>query len=181
MDKNQSLDINNLGQDNYQGNSYQDNQNDQERYTLDEPYTVTIKRDLKTVLKKSKIALFPMGSKDINALQDWDFWGPLIFCLVLGLVLSWQRSDEHSGIVFILIFIIVWFGGLIVSLNSRFLGVSLNVFQCICILGYCMIAIVLASCCNLILGFLPMLFHVLFSLAGCLYSTYGKIYFFLIL
>lgn len=176
MDKDQSLDINNIGQkDRYQGNNNQE----EGRFTLDESKITTIKRDLMNVYNKAKISLLPMVSKDLKALQDWDFWGPLLLCLILGLVLSWQREDEHSGIVFILIFTIVFFGGLIVSLNARFLGVGLNAFQCICILGYCMVAIVIAACCNLILGFLPIFFHILISLAGWLYSTYGKFYFFI--
>lgn len=179
MDQNRSLDLNDIDDNQrYQGNNNLNIENLNNRpsrlsFTLDETKTETIKRDLLNVYEKAKIALFPMASKDSTLLQDWDFWGPLIFCLILGLVLSWQRNDNHSGIVFILIFVIVWFGGLIISLNSRFLGVGLSVFQCICILGYCMVAIVLASCANLILGFLPLIFQVCISLAGCLYSTYA--------
>ena len=73
-----------------------------------------------------------------------------------------------------MIFNIVWIGGLIVSLNSQFLGVNLSIFQCICILGYCMIAIVLASIINLLLLFLPAFIRVIISLAACCYSIYGK-------
>ncbi len=75
-----------------------------------------------------------------------------------------------------MIFGIVWVGGLIVSLNSQFLGVNLSIFQCICILGYCMFAIVLASTLNLILFFLPSFVHVIISLLGCFYSIYGKLF-----
>ena len=73
-----------------------------------------------------------------------------------------------------MIFVIVWIGGLIVSLNSQFQGVNLSIFQCICILGYCMFAVVLASIINLLIGFLPAAIRVLISLLGCAYSTYGK-------
>ena len=88
--------------------------------TLDEPKRVSLKRDLNDILAKTKVALFPMVKKNYKLLQEWDFCGPLIFSLLLGLILSFQRNDENSGLVFILIFIIVWVGGLIVSLNSQF-------------------------------------------------------------
>ena len=165
MDPNQSLDIN-------QGEIINDN--DKGYNTLDEPKRLSLKRDFNNVVAKIKVALFPMKTKNSTLLQDWDFWGPLILCLTLGLVLSWQKKAENSGIVFIMIFVIVWIGGLIVSLNSQFQGVNLSIFQCICILGYCMFAVVLASIINLLIGFLPAAIRVLISLLGCAYSTYGK-------
>ncbi len=165
MDPNQSLDIN-------QGEIINDN--DKGYNTLDEPKRLSLKRDFNNVVAKIKVALFPMKTKNSKLLQDWDFWGPLILCLTLGLVLSWQKKAENSGIVFIMIFVIVWIGGLIVSLNSQFQGVNLSIFQCICILGYCMFAVVLASIINLLIGFLPAAIRVLISLLGCAYSTYGK-------
>ena len=165
MDPNQSLDIN-------QGEIINDN--NKGLNTLDEPKRLSFKRDFNNVIEKIKVALFPMKPKNSKLLQDWDFWGPLLLCLTLGLVLSWQKNTESKGIIFIMIFAIVWVGGLIVSLNSQFLGINLSIFQCICILGYCMFAVVLSSTINLILGFLPGFVRFLISLLGCIYSTYGK-------
>ena len=169
MDPNQSLDINQgeIINDNHQGYN-----------TLDEPKRLSLQRDVNSIMEKIKVALLPMKSKDSKLLQDWDFWGPLILCLTLGLVLSWQKNGDNSGIIFIMIFSIVWIGGLIVSLNSQFLGINLSIFQCICILGYCMLAIVLAAIVNLFLGFLPSFVRIIISLLACLYSIYGKLNFF---
>ena len=161
MDPNENLEINDINPGAYN--------------TLDEPKRESIKRDVNSIMAKIKIAILPMKSKNSKALQDWDFWGPLILCLILGLVLSWQKHSDNGGIVFIMIFTIVWIGGLIVSLNSQFLGVNLSIFQCICILGYCMLAIVLAAIVNLLLGFLPTFVHVIISLFACFYSVYGKL------
>ena len=161
MDPNENLEINDINPGVYN--------------TLDEPKRESIKRDVNSIMAKIKIAILPMKSKNSKALQDWDFWGPLILCLILGLVLSWQKHSDNGGIVFIMIFTIVWIGGLIVSLNSQFLGVNLSVFQCICILGYCMLAVVLAAIVNLLLGFLPTFVHVIISLFACFYSVYGKL------
>ena len=165
MDPNQSLDIN-------QGEIINDN--NQRFSTLDEPKRLSLQRDVNSIMEKVKIAILPMKSKDSKLLQDWDFWGPLILCLTLGLVLSWQKNTDHTGIIFIMIFTIVWIGGLIVSLNSQFLGINLSIFQCICILGYCMFAIVLAAIIKLLLGFLPNVVHIVISLLACFYSIYGK-------
>ena len=167
MDPNESLEVNPENQMVYQEG------NGQGQYTLDELKRESLKRELRSIIQKSKIALFPMKTANTKLL-DWDFWGPLFFCLILGLVLSWQNSYKNSGTIFIMIFSIVWIGGFIVSLNSQFLGINLSVYQCICILGYCMLAIVLAAIINLLLGFLPTIFHVIVSLLGSFYSTYSK-------
>ena len=170
MDPNQSLEVN------PQGEMIESNENDNNLYTLDEPKRESLKRELRSILEKAKIALVPMRSSNAKLL-DWDFWGPLLLCLTLGLVLSWQKSAENSGTVFVMVFGIVWIGGLIVSLNSQFLGINLSLYQCICILGYCMLAIVLASIINLVLGFLPTIFHIIVSLTGAFYSTFSKFIF----
>ena len=165
MDPNLSVDIN-------QGEMI--NANNQVIDTLDEPKRLSLQRDVNSMVAKAKIALIPFKSKDSKLLQDWDFWGPLILCLTLGLFLSWQKHSESSGMVFIMIFTIVWIGGLIVSLNSQFLGVNLSIFQCICILGYCMLAIVFAAILNFLLGFLPNFVRLIISLLACFYSIFGK-------
>ena len=168
MDPNQSLEVNPEGQ------MMESNESNKDLYTLDESILDTFKREFRSIFQKSKIALFPMSSSNTKLL-DWDFWGPLLLCLTLGLVLSWQKSVENSGTVFIMVFAIVWVGGFIVSLNSQFLGINLSLYQCICILGYCMLAIVLASIINLLLGFLPTIFHICTSLTGACYSTFSKL------
>ena len=168
MDPNQSLEVS-------QGNENinQVENDDNNKYTLDEPKRESLKREFRSIIQKSKIALFPMTSANTKLLE-WDFWGPLFLCLILGLVLSWQKNVVNSGTIFIMIFAIVWIGGLVVSLNSQFLGINLSIFQCICILGYCMLAVVLAAIINLIFFFLPTYIKVIISLLGACYSTYSK-------
>lgn len=184
-DLNKNISLNNSGENNRYGanagemndskqqNNYPNAQIDQS--TLDEPITTTLLRDLKVIMEKIKIALLPMKAKETSdAFKDWDFWGPLFLCLFLGLILSIGRTDTHTGTVFILIFIIVWIGGLIISLNSQFLGAKLTLFQCICILGYCMCGIVIAALINLLTPFLGMFIHLIIALSGFGYSSYGK-------
>ena len=82
------------------------------------------------------------------------------------------KKADNNGIIFIMIFAIVWIGDLIVSLNSQFLGVNLNIFQYICFLGYCMLAIVLTAIVNFLLGFLPSYIDV--NLLVSAYSIYSQ-------
>ena len=178
MNDNYNIEINSDSDKYRQNNQNQLNEN-QFQPTLDEPISQTIMKDLQLIYEKTKIAMLPMKeSNSTDKLKDWDFWGPLIFCLILGLILSLGRNDENGGIIFILIFVIVWIGGFFISINSQFLGAKLTVYQSICILGYCMFAIVLTSIINLFLSFIPSIFKLLIGLCGCAYSIYGKIYLF---
>ena len=152
-----------------------ENVDNQLQPTLDEAITTSIKKDLQLIYEKTKVAMLPMNqSSSTDKLKDWDFWGPLIFCLILGLILSLGRNDSKGGKIFILIFAIVWIGGFIISVNSQFLSAKLTVYQSICILGYCMFAIVFATFINFILSFIPSIFKLIIGFCGCGYSIYGK-------
>ncbi|RWS05289.1 hypothetical protein B4U80_03179, partial [Leptotrombidium deliense] len=96
--------------------------------TLDEPITETLLRDFKGVLTKVKLILFPIRSVDANKslLKDWDLWGPLILCTFVALTLHHgdDNIDGKVGPHFAEIFVLIWFGSLIVSVNYKLLAVS---------------------------------------------------------
>ena len=75
MDPNQSLEVS-------QGNEIinQIENDDNNKYTLDEPKRESLKREFKSIIQKSKIALFPMTSANTKLLE-WDF-GVLYFCVL---------------------------------------------------------------------------------------------------
>lgn len=60
-------------------------------------------------------------------LRDWDLWGPLFLCMSLAVMLSITAHDEAS-IVFSVIFVIVWVGAAIITINGQLLGGRLYVF-----------------------------------------------------
>jgi len=103
--------------------------------TLDEPVLQTIWRDVKKVGFKLFHVLIPRGQAD-KALRDWDLWGPLCFCLMLAFFL-WNMATQ--------IFVIVWIGASVVTLNSLLLGGKINFFQSVCLLGYCVFPLVVAA------------------------------------
>eukprot|EP00386_Alphamonas_edax_P013552 GDKI01041844.1.p1 GENE.GDKI01041844.1~~GDKI01041844.1.p1 ORF type:complete len:157 (+),score=44.06 GDKI01041844.1:2-472(+) len=77
-------------------------------------------------------------------LKQWDLWGPLFLCLTLSIILFFQASDQKT-LVFSLIYVIVWFGSCVVTVNALLLGGKISFFQSVCVLGYCIFPLVIAA------------------------------------
>ncbi|XP_025830328.1 protein YIPF6-like [Agrilus planipennis] len=90
--------------------------------SLDEPIKETILRDVKIIGIKFFYVLFPREKKTL--LKEWDLWGPLIICTFMAMILQGSRVDKSNdgGPEFAEVFIIVWVGSMIVTLNSKLLG-----------------------------------------------------------
>ncbi|CAL1283607.1 unnamed protein product [Larinioides sclopetarius] len=127
-----------------------------EYHTLDEPVKDTILRDLKAVGVKFYHVLYPKQKKAL--LKDWDLWGPLILCVFLASVLQNESTDNlnDGGLQFAEIFFIVWFGAVVVTVNSQLLGGNISFFQSVCVLGYCLLA---PSIALLVCLFLDLIFN----------------------
>ncbi|KAF9988418.1 hypothetical protein BGZ65_004730 [Modicella reniformis] len=118
--------------------------------TLDEPVSETLLRDLRNVGAKLKQVLYPKGRKDI--LKDWDLWGPLLMCLALSIVLSIRAQPDQKITVFTWIFIIVWMGSAVVTVNAKLLGGRVSFFQSVCVIGYCLFPLVLVSVISIVVS-----------------------------
>lgn len=120
--------------------------------TLDEPVWETIKRDLRMIAYKLKYVMHPrMRQEAAKELRNWDLWGPLLLCLALAFVLSLEATEDDDTI-FGTIFVIIWGGASVLTLNAKFLGGKISFFQSLCVLGYCIFPILLAAIVNAILG-----------------------------
>ena len=118
--------------------------------TLDEPIITTLKRDLITIGNKIKYVLVPkMTEKKLEELYNWDLWGPLIFCFLFGIALSTGNSNSETSI-FVLVFVIFWIGGVVITFNERFLGAEISICQVLSLLGYGMFP---AAVAGIIIGF----------------------------
>ncbi|XP_078496269.1 protein YIPF6 [Lissotriton helveticus] len=120
--------------------------------TLDEPVKDTILRDLKAVGKKFVHVMYP--KKSTALLRDWDLWGPLVLCVTLALMLQGgsANSKEEGGPQFAEVFVIIWFGAIVITLNSKLLGGTISFFQSLCVLGYCILPLTVAMLvCRLVL------------------------------
>ncbi|VVC40013.1 Yip1 domain [Cinara cedri] len=152
--------------------------------TLDEPIQTTIMRDLKAVGMKFKHVLY---LKEKNTLlKEWDLWGPLMLCTFMAMVLQGSPDSKHlqgdGGPEFSEVFVIIWIGSVIITFNSKLLGGTISFFQSVCVLGYCLLPIVLALItCRLILIFhqTNFLFFIRFaiSIGSFLWATYASVVF----
>ena len=106
--------------------------------TLDEPVSETIRRDLREVGAKLKLVLLPRASQHgvLDRLKEWDLWGPLAVCLALSIALSASAPASQASLVFASVFVVVWVGAAVVTLNAQLLGGRISFFQSVCILGY---------------------------------------------
>lgn len=115
--------------------------------TLDEPVLTTIMRDLRQVGNKLRYVLLPASRQNdtLKELRNWDLWGPLLLCLVLSILLSLSAPVGQASLVFASVFVIVWAGAGVVTLNAQLLGGQISFFQSVCVLGYCIFPLVLAA------------------------------------
>ncbi|KAL9924169.1 protein YIPF6 isoform 2-T2 [Glossina fuscipes fuscipes] len=89
--------------------------------TLDEPIKETILRDIRAVGIKFSHVLYPKEKSTL--LKDWDLWGPLVLCTLMATMLQGSSDREYDGgPEFAQVFVIVWIGAAVVTLNSKLLG-----------------------------------------------------------
>ena len=119
--------------------------------TLDEPIRTTVMRDLRAIGEKLKYVMLPASRHDkMKGLRDWDLWGPFLLCMLLSVLLSAQSGtnvsgEAQSGYVFAMIFVLVWVGAAVVTMNAALLGAKISFFQSVCVLGYCLAPLFLAA------------------------------------
>ncbi|KAL0954507.1 hypothetical protein HGRIS_003474 [Hohenbuehelia grisea] len=113
--------------------------------TLDEPVSTTILRDLTSIYHKLVQVLYPRKSSGREVLRDWDLWGPLILCLMLGIMLSINAPKDQSLGVFTSVIVICSVGALVVTVQAKLLGGRVSFFQGLCVLGYCVAPLCIAA------------------------------------
>jgi len=152
--------------------------------TLDEPIKQTIRRDLVAVGSKFMHVLYPVEKKSL--LKDWDLWGPLILCTFMATVLQGHDTDGEvgdGGPQFAEVFVIVWVGAMIVTLNTKLLGGHISFFQSVCVLGYCLLplSVSLLLCQGLILigtqSMVALILRCIVTLVGFVWATFASMQF----
>jgi len=113
--------------------------------TLDETVGETLMRDVKMVANKLQFVAFPRGGGIQQLGRDWDLWGPLVLCLLLSMILSWNAPNDQKALVFASVFVIVWVGSAVITVNALLLGGTLSFFHSVCVLGYCIFPLDVAA------------------------------------
>jgi len=161
-----------------------DGQGGREFNTLDEPISQTIKRDLSAVGTKFAAVLWPKEKQSL--LREWDLWGPLILCTIMATILQGHGDEDGNegdgGPQFAEVFVIVWVGAMIVTLNTKLLGGSISFFQSVCVLGYCLLPLVLSLVlCRVVLmanqNTALVIVRCVIVLAGFVWSTFASMQF----
>ncbi|KAG7203780.1 hypothetical protein KM043_013801 [Ampulex compressa] len=152
--------------------------------TLDEPIKDTILRDVRAVGKKFYHVLYPKEKKSL--LKEWDLWGPLVLCTFMAMILQGSSDTANNtndgGPEFAEVFVIVWIGSMVVTLNSKLLGGNISFFQSVCVLGYCLLPTCIALIiCRIILmveqtGYLFALRFIV-TVIGFIWATYASMAF----
>ncbi|KAH8912196.1 Yip1-domain-containing protein [Coniochaeta sp. PMI_546] len=78
-------------------------------------------------------------------IRDWDLWGPLIFCLLLSVLLSFTAKADQKDVVFSGVFALVWIGEAVVTLQIKLLGGNISFAQSVCVIGYTLFPLVIAA------------------------------------
>nr|CAB3267828.1 protein YIPF6-like [Phallusia mammillata] len=119
-------------------------EDDDELSTLDEPVKDTFIRDMKVIGSKFAHIIYPRSNSLL--LRDWDLWGPLVLCVILAVFLNGAKDETTGGQgpQFAEVFVVVWVGAGIVTLNAQLLGGKISFFQSVCVLGYCILPLVVA-------------------------------------
>eukprot|EP00946_MAST-07B_sp_MAST-7B-sp1_P003558 g3558.t1 len=115
--------------------------------TLDEPVSETVMRDLRKIWVKIKYVVNPKREEEetLRELRNWDLWGPLLMCLHLSIMLSISAPPSQEMVLFASVFFIFWVGSGFVTLNAQLLGGNISFFQSVCVLGYCIFPLNVAS------------------------------------
>ena len=111
-----------------------------------------------------------------------DLWGPLLLCLMLSVVLSLKAPADQTSLVFAAVFVIIWCGAFVVTLNAKLLGGKISFFQSVCVLGYCVFPLNISAVLSLVAPLFfggGVLFAVRFAavVAGFVWSTRASVVF----
>ena len=91
--------------------------------TLNEPISTSLKREFLRIYNKTQYSILPrcFPAKSAN-LKQWDLWGPLFYTLLLSFFLSKSKDSNEMSKTFVLVFVLMWVGGVVITINTILLG-----------------------------------------------------------
>ena len=91
--------------------------------TLNESISTSLKREFFRIYNKTQYSILPrcFPAKSAN-LKQWDLWGPLFYTLLLSFFLSKSKDSNEMSKTFVLVFVLMWVGGVVITINTILLG-----------------------------------------------------------
>ncbi|KAI0310205.1 hypothetical protein OF83DRAFT_1288245, partial [Amylostereum chailletii] len=84
---------------------------------------------------------FPLHPRLIGGgerrIRNWDLWGLLILCLLLGIMLSVNAPANQALGTFTSVVVLVCISAVVVTVQAKLLGGRVSFSQGLCVLGYC--------------------------------------------
>jgi len=128
--------------------------------------------DLTDIYYKIRCVVFPcpfLGYKRHVVRDNPDFWGPLLVVLLFSLVSVYGQLRVVSWIITIWIF-----GSMMIFLLARVLGGEVNYSQCLGVIGYSILPLLLTASCLPLFHSLEFTYISMFTkLLGVLWATYS--------
>jgi hypothetical protein len=132
----------------------------------------TLRKDvIKVGLKMKYVLTMRMREEKAEDLRDWDLWGPLILSLVMALTMS-IFSEANGSLIFSVTFFLIAVGATIVTANAVLLGGNISFFHSVCVLGYCLLPMTLATLAVCLLGFLWLPLRAIIVAAGVAWASW---------
>ena len=95
-------------------------------------------------------------------------------------MLSMMAAENQTALVFAAVFVVIWVGAAIVTLNAQLLGGTISFFQSVCVLGYCVFPMNVCVLLNFIIDSLIIRSFVIRALVvgvGFVWSTRASVVF----
>ncbi|XP_041469490.1 protein YIPF4-like [Lytechinus variegatus] len=126
--------------------------------------------DLKDIYYKVRCVVFPcpfLGFKRQVLRDNPDFWGPLLVVLLFSMVSVYGQFRVVSWIITIWIF-----GSLVIFLLARVLGGEVNYSQCLGVIGYSLLPLIIAATVLPVTRYIPFIGSIV-KLIGVSWAAYS--------
>lgn len=107
--------------------------------------------------------------------------GPLSLCVLLSVSLEGNKEIDMKAPEFAGVFALIAFGAVMVTLNTKLLSGKISFFQSICVLGYCLLPLVMVSYLNNILFYfaspgsvLAFILRVALTMVSCGWAVFSS-------
>lgn len=143
---------------------------DEDDETFDKPLLEELDIDLKDIYYKVRCVLFPLpqlGFQRTVLKENPDFWGPLFVVLCYSLLSLYGQFKVVSWII------TIWFcGSFIVFFLTRALGGEVSYSQCLGVIGYSLLPLIITGLALPVVNYLPYIPH-LVKILGVAWACYS--------